>query len=212
MHLLHLGHRKMVGLVRASRRRERGSSGPTGVFIQYTFFRLLPRFQLISTDHLPAACKLIFNNTNGDIYYVANYCVMKKNQNTAYYINCWFFIGKLFEQSFSVLRTQELLTLYQEIGNLILKQEKKGNSGTEIIEALSGSLKELSADIRKFSPENLRYMRAFAIACEEASNPIIQMAFYKLSWSHLKFIFPTFKKPQKLHFYFPQPYANQCIH
>src|SRR5258708_2080466 len=208
MHLLQLGHRKMVGLVRASRRRESGSSGPTGVFIQYIFLPPLLRIQLIFSDHLPPACKLLFNNTNGDIYYVANYCVMKKNQNTAYYINCRFFIGKLFEQSFSVLRTQELLTLYQEIGNLILKQEKQGNSGTEIIEALSGSLKELSADIRKFSPENLRYMRAFAIACEEASNPIIQMAFYKLSWSHLKFILRTVKEAESLHFYVRQTWEN----
>jgi hypothetical protein len=57
-----------------------------------------------------------------------------------------------------------LLQTYWEVGKFILNQESQEGWGAGVVETLSKDLKSEFADIKGFSPRNLRYMRDFAVA------------------------------------------------
>lgn len=64
----------------------------------------------------------------------------------------------------AVLANTEMLHVYWEVGNTILKQQKEKGWGSKIIERLSFDLKTEFPDLKGFSVRNLKYMRAFAEA------------------------------------------------
>jgi predicted nuclease of restriction endonuclease-like (RecB) superfamily len=59
---------------------------------------------------------------------------------------------------------KELLSVYWEIGNTILQQQKKEGWGTKVIDRLILDLKTEFPDMKGLSPRNIKYMRAFAEA------------------------------------------------
>ena len=58
----------------------------------------------------------------------------------------------------------QLLQLYWEIGNTILKQQKEKGWGAKVIDQLATDLKAEFPDMKGLSLRNLKYMRAFAAA------------------------------------------------
>jgi len=59
---------------------------------------------------------------------------------------------------------RELLTLYWDIGRLILDRQKMAGWGAKVIARLSADLQHEFPGQQGFSPRNLRYMRTFAAA------------------------------------------------
>lgn len=59
---------------------------------------------------------------------------------------------------------RELLTLYWDIGRLILDRQQIAGWGAKVIDRLSQDLKHEFPSQQGFSPRNLKYMRAFAAA------------------------------------------------
>ncbi|MCA6438044.1 MAG: hypothetical protein IM592_16300 [Bacteroidetes bacterium] len=69
----------------------------------------------------------------------------------------------------SLAVNKELLNVYWEIGNTILKQQKTEGWGTKVIDRLSQDLKHEFPDMQGLSARNIKYMRAFAEAYPEFS-------------------------------------------
>ena len=59
---------------------------------------------------------------------------------------------------------RELLTLYWDIGRLILERQEREGWGSKVIGRLSADLQREFPGQQGFSPRNLKYMRAFAAA------------------------------------------------
>ena len=64
---------------------------------------------------------------------------------------------------------RELLTLYWDIGRLILDRQQMAGWGAKVIDRLSQDLKHEFPGQQGFSPRNLKYMRAFAAAWPEVT-------------------------------------------
>ena len=62
----------------------------------------------------------------------------------------------------------ELIALYWDIGRFILSRRAREGWGTKVIDRLSADLKRAFPGRQGFSPRNLKYMRAFAVAWPEA--------------------------------------------
>lgn len=75
-----------------------------------------------------------------------------------------------------------LVNLYWDIGKAILEKQDKEGWGAKIIDRLSVDLKKEFADMKGFSPRNLKYMRAFAAAWPEKS--IVQEVLAQITWYH----------------------------
>lgn len=81
---------------------------------------------------------------------------------------------------------KQLLSVYWEIGNTILQQQKKEGWGTKVIDRLIVDLKTEFPDMKGLSPRNIKYMRAFAEAYPRFL--ILQQAVAKLEESENKSI------------------------
>jgi predicted nuclease of restriction endonuclease-like (RecB) superfamily len=57
-----------------------------------------------------------------------------------------------------------MVMLYWEIGNSIATRQNQDGWGAKVIDRLSHDLREAFPDMKGFSPRNLKYMRAFALA------------------------------------------------
>ncbi|MDD2789207.1 MAG: PDDEXK nuclease domain-containing protein [Sulfurimonas sp.] len=77
---------------------------------------------------------------------------------------------------------KELVLLYWDIGNIILKNQSKQGWGAKIIDTLSDDLKKTFPRMKGFSVRNLKYMRQFASTYSEIS--IVQELLAQLSWYH----------------------------
>jgi predicted nuclease of restriction endonuclease-like (RecB) superfamily len=75
-----------------------------------------------------------------------------------------------------------MVILYWDIGNAILKHQKKEGWGTKVIDRLSHDLKVLFPDMGGFSPRNLKYMRKFAEVWP--TRKIVQEVLAQISWFH----------------------------
>ena len=58
---------------------------------------------------------------------------------------------------------RELLILYWNIGNIILKFQDKEGWGSKVIDNISKEIKNEFPDLKGFSTRNLKYMRKFAL-------------------------------------------------
>ena len=65
----------------------------------------------------------------------------------------------------SMAVNRELVLLYWQIGRDILDRQERENWGAKAIDRLAGDLKQAFADMKGFSPRNLKYMRASAETC-----------------------------------------------
>ena len=74
---------------------------------------------------------------------------------------------------------RELLSLYWDIGRMILARQKAEGWGAKVIDRLSKDLQNEFRGQQGFSPRNLKYMRAFAEAWPETAivqQPVAQLA------------------------------------
>lgn len=75
---------------------------------------------------------------------------------------------------------KELVLLYWEIGNTILKNQSREGWGAKIIDTLSKDLKNNFPNMKGFSVRNLKYMRQFASSYPEKE--IVQELLAQLNW------------------------------
>lgn len=75
---------------------------------------------------------------------------------------------------------KELVLLYWDIGNIILKNQSEQGWGSKIIDSLSKDLKSTFPNMKGFSVRNLKYMRQFASIYADIS--IVQELLAQLSW------------------------------
>ncbi len=64
---------------------------------------------------------------------------------------------------------RELVLLYWEIGQAILRRQRAEGWGAKVVDRLASDLRQAFPDMRGFSPRNLKYMRAFAEAYPEVT-------------------------------------------
>lgn len=76
----------------------------------------------------------------------------------------------------------ELLATYWAIGTDILARQGEQGWGAKIIDRLSSDLRARFPDVRGYSPRNLKYMRAFAVAWPDPA--IVQRSVAQLPWRH----------------------------
>ena len=74
----------------------------------------------------------------------------------------------------------ELVTLYLDIGRMILDRQSAERWGAKVIERLATDLRVAFPDMKGFSPRNFSYMRKLAEICSET--PILQQVAAKLPW------------------------------
>jgi predicted nuclease of restriction endonuclease-like (RecB) superfamily len=77
---------------------------------------------------------------------------------------------------------RELVQLYWEIGQGILKAQAHEGWGSKVIERLAQDLRQAFPDMKGFSPRNLKYMRSFAEAYPNAE--FVQQLVALLPWGH----------------------------
>lgn len=77
---------------------------------------------------------------------------------------------------------QELILTYWQVGQDIIDRQSEQGWGAKVIDRLSADLRERFPGIRGFSPRNLKYMRAFAVAW--SSEAIVQQPVAQLPWGH----------------------------
>ncbi len=75
-----------------------------------------------------------------------------------------------------------VLTLYWDVGRMILQRQGRAGWGAKIVDRLSSDLQQAFPGMRGFSPRNLKYMRAFAAAWPDAS--IVQGDLARITWHH----------------------------
>jgi predicted nuclease of restriction endonuclease-like (RecB) superfamily len=75
-----------------------------------------------------------------------------------------------------------MVLLYWDIGRMILDRQERSGWGAKVIDRLSADLREAFADLKGFSPRNLRYMRTFAAAWPERE--IGQQLAAQIPWFH----------------------------
>ena len=111
----------------------------------------------------------------------------------------------------------ELLSVYWEIGNVILDQQKEQGWGAKIIDKLAVDLNTEFPDFKGLSTRNLKYMRAFAEAYpdfaivqvapaqiqsnENQDVTIVRVALAQLSWYHHQTLLDKVKEKEERLFY-----------
>lgn len=75
-----------------------------------------------------------------------------------------------------------MVLLYWDIGRSILEKQAAQGWGSRVIDRLATDLHEAFPEMKGFSPRNLKYMRAFAIAWPDRA--IVQASLARLTWYH----------------------------
>jgi predicted nuclease of restriction endonuclease-like (RecB) superfamily len=88
---------------------------------------------------------------------------------------------------------RELVTLYWQIGRDILERQQRQGWGARVVDQLARDLKAAFPDMRGFSPRNLKYMRALALAWPEPE--FVQQPAAQLPWFHLCTLLDKIKEP-----------------
>jgi predicted nuclease of restriction endonuclease-like (RecB) superfamily len=98
------------------------------------------------------------------------------------------FVGRLKDQIRSArLRAaasvnRGLVLLYWQIGRDILARQERHGWGAKVVDRLSSDLRRAFPGVEGFSPRNLKYMRAFALAWPD--EPVVQGALAQITWYH----------------------------
>ncbi len=75
-----------------------------------------------------------------------------------------------------------MVLLYWDIGQRILLKQAEQGYGTKVIDRLSADLRQAFPDMKGFSPRNLKYMRAFAMAWPDRE--VVQQTAAQVPWFH----------------------------
>ncbi len=86
------------------------------------------------------------------------------------------------QQRAALAVNRELVLLYWQLGQDILKRQTREGWGAKVIDRLAQDLRSAFPDMKGFSPRNLKYMRAFAEAWPEAD--FVQAVLAQLPWYH----------------------------
>jgi predicted nuclease of restriction endonuclease-like (RecB) superfamily len=94
---------------------------------------------------------------------------------------------------------RELISLYWDIGRMIVERQKGETWGKSIVERLAKDLQTEFPGIKGFSAQNLWKMKQFyeAYACHEKLSPLVR----EIGWSHNTIIFMKCKDDQQREFY-----------
>ncbi len=93
----------------------------------------------------------------------------------------------------------ELISLYWDLGKIIVQKQGQEGWGKSIVEKLSTDLKTANLGLQGFSVSNLWYMRQFYI--EYKDKPNLQPLVGEIGWSHNVVIFSKCKDDKEREFY-----------
>lgn len=99
-----------------------------------------------------------------------------------------------------------MVLLYWDIGQRILEKQNAQGWGAKIIDRLSADLRDAFPEMKGFSPRNLKYMRAFAVAWPERE--IVQQVVAQLTWSHSVILLDKLKTTEQRLWYAKQAYEH----
>jgi predicted nuclease of restriction endonuclease-like (RecB) superfamily len=94
---------------------------------------------------------------------------------------------------------KELITLYWDIGQMIVEKQKGETWGKSVVENLAQDLRNEFHGIGGFSARNIWYMRDFYLAYYQ--NEILQPMVAEIGWSHNIYIFERCKDDLEREFY-----------
>ena len=94
---------------------------------------------------------------------------------------------------------KELVSLYWDIGRLIVERQQSAKHGAAIAERLADDLRAAFPDMRGFSRRNVFYMREFFLLYCDA--PKVQPLVAQIGWSHNLLILSRCKDAQEREFY-----------
>jgi predicted nuclease of restriction endonuclease-like (RecB) superfamily len=94
---------------------------------------------------------------------------------------------------------QELIELYWNIGQEILKRQDEEGWGTKVIDRLAVDLRRDFPEMTGLSSRNLKYMRALAEAYPDES--FVQQVVARLPWGHNVRLIEAVKSPVERHWY-----------
>ena len=94
---------------------------------------------------------------------------------------------------------KELVSLYWDIGRLIVERQQSAGWGASVVERLSTDLRAAFPGVGGFSTQNLRYMRQFFQ--EYSTTPNLQPLVGEIGWAHNLLILSRCKDAQEREFY-----------
>ena len=97
---------------------------------------------------------------------------------------------------------QELILLYWEIGQMILKRQRKEGWGAKVIDRLAHDLRKEFPDMKGFSSRNLLFMRSLAEAFPDKT--IVKQVVSQIPWGHLIRLIQMVKDPAERIWYIQQ--------
>ena len=89
---------------------------------------------------------------------------------------------------------KELVSLYWDIGLLIVERQQSAGWGASVVEQLSADLRAAFPGVGGFSTQNLRYMRQFFQ--EYSATPNLQPLVGEIGWAHNLLILSRCKRNQ----------------
>ena len=99
-----------------------------------------------------------------------------------------------------------MVTLYWDIGQIILARQGEAGWGAKVIDRLAFDLRQAFPDVDGFSSRNLKYMRAFAVAWP--SQPIVQQLVAQLPWGQNLVLLERLDEPATRIWYAEQVIAH----
>jgi predicted nuclease of restriction endonuclease-like (RecB) superfamily len=95
---------------------------------------------------------------------------------------------------------RELITLYWDIGKMIVERQQGESWGKSVVEQLSKDLREEFPEHKGFSAQNLWFMRQFYLSYKD-NKEILQQLVREIGWSHNIAIMTKCKDAQECEFY-----------
>jgi predicted nuclease of restriction endonuclease-like (RecB) superfamily len=106
--------------------------------------------------------------------------------------------------SFAV--NSELILLYWQIGQDILRRQRAEGWGTKIVDRLAADLRRAFPEMSGLSARNLKYMRAFADAYPDRE--FVQQVAAQIPWGHTMVLLDSVKQPVEREWYSRQAIEN----
>ena len=92
-----------------------------------------------------------------------------------------------------------MVTLYWDVGGLILERQEREGWGAKVIDRLSSDLCVAYPDMGGLSPRNLLFMRSFAAAYPDGQ--MVKQLVSQLPWGHVIRLLQRVKDPDTRHWY-----------
>jgi predicted nuclease of restriction endonuclease-like (RecB) superfamily len=102
----------------------------------------------------------------------------------------------------AVAVNSELILLYWQIGDDILRRQRDEGWGAKVVDRLAADLRRAFPEMKGLSARNLKYMRAFAEACPDRI--FVQQVAAQLPWGHTMVLLDKVKNPDERQWYMRQ--------